>query len=313
MRVLVTGGGGFVGSHLTECLEQEGHDVVSARRADYDLTRPDDAARLFADAAPELVFHLAAEVGGIGANRANPGRYWYANLMMGAHVLEQARVHGTPKLVLAGTICAYPKHTPVPFHEDDLWSGYPEETNAPYGVAKKALLVGAQAYREQYGLDAVYLLPVNLYGPRDNFHETNAHVIPDLIRKMVEAQEEGRDEIVLWGDGSPTREFLYVDDCVEGLVRAAERYDGADPVNLGTGEEISIRDLAELVAELTGFSGEIGWDTSKPNGQPRRRLDTSRAEELFGFHAQVPLREGLERTVAWYRSTRAPARVGHGR
>ena len=215
--------------------------------------------------------------------------------------------------MLAGTICAYPKHTPVPFHEDDLWSGYPEETNAPYGVAKKALLVGAQAYREQYGLDAVYLLPVNLYGPRDNFHETNAHVIPDLIRKMVEAQEEGRDEIVLWGDGSPTREFLYVDDCVEGLVRAAERYDGADPVNLGTGEEISIRDLAELVAELTGFSGEIGWDTSKPNGQPRRRLDTSRAEELFGFHAQVPLREGLERTVAWYRSTRTPARVGHGR
>ena len=212
MRVLVTGGGGFVGSHLTERLEQEGHDVVSARRADYDLTRTDDAARLFADAAPELVFHLAAEVGGIGANRANPGRYWYANLMMGAHVLEQARVHGTPKLVLAGTICAYPKHTPVPFHEDDLWSGYPEETNAPYGVAKKALLVGAQAYREQYGLDAVYLLPVNLYGPRDNFHETNAHVIPDLIRKMVEAQEEGRDEIVLWGDGSPTREFLYVDD-----------------------------------------------------------------------------------------------------
>jgi GDP-L-fucose synthase len=313
VRVLVTGGGGFVGSHLTERLQQEGHDVVSARRADYDLTRTDDAARLFADAAPELVFHLAAEVGGIGANRANPGRYWYANLMMGAHVLEQARVHGTPKLVLAGTICAYPKHTPVPFHEDDLWNGYPEETNAPYGVAKKALLVGAQAYREQYGLDVVYLLPVNLYGPRDNFHETNAHVIPDLIRKMVEAEENGRDEIVLWGDGSPTREFLYVDDCVEGLVRAAERYDGADPVNLGTGEEISIRDLAELVAELTGFSGEIGWDTSKPNGQPRRRLDTSRAEELFGFRAQVPLREGLERTVAWYRSTRAPARVGHGR
>jgi GDP-L-fucose synthase len=257
------------------------------------------------------VFHLAAEVGGIGANRANPGRYWYANLMMGAHVLEQAREHGTRKLVLAGTICAYPKLTPVPFHEDDLWNGYPEETNAPYGVAKKALLVGAQAYREQYGLDAIYLLPVNLYGPRDNFHETDAHVIPDLIRKMVEAEEREQDEIVLWGDGSPTREFLYVDDCVEGLVLAAERYDGPEPVNLGTGEEISIADLAALVAEITGFMGVIRWDTSKPNGQPRRRLDTTRAEELFGFRARMPLREGLERTVAWYRSTRTPAGVGH--
>jgi GDP-L-fucose synthase len=247
-------------------------------------------------------------VGGIGANRANPGRYWYANLMMGAHVIEQARIHATPKLVLAGTICAYPKHAPLPFREESLWDGYPEETNAPYGVAKKALLVGAQAYREQYGLNAVYLLPVNLYGPRDNFHQTNAHVIPDLIRKMVEAEEEGRDEIVLWGDGSPTREFLYVDDCVEALRLAAERYDGAEPVNVGTGEEISIRDLAGLVAEQTGFGGAIQWDTSKPNGQPRRRLDTTRAEELFGFRAQVSLREGIERTVAWYRSARV--RVG---
>jgi GDP-L-fucose synthase len=307
MRALVTGGGGFLGSHLVERLEREGHEVFSARRADYDLTSMDDTARLFEDATPELVFHLAAEVGGIGANRANPGRYWYANLMMGAHILEQARLHGTAKLVVAGTICAYPKLAPVPFREDDLWNGYPEETNAPYGVAKKALLVGAQAYRQQYELNAVFLLPVNLYGPRDNFDLETSHVIPALIRKTIEAQERGHDEIVLWGDGTPTREFLYVDDCVEGLVLAAERYDGADPVNLGTGEEISIADLAALVARHTGFTGEIRWDTTKPNGQPRRRLDTSRAEALFGFRAQVSLTEGIERTVAWYRAAHAPA------
>ena len=258
----------------------------------------EDTARLFTDTQPELVFHLAAEVGGIGANRANPGRYWFANLMMGANVLEQARLTETPKLVVAGTVCAYPKYTPVPFREDDLWDGYPEETNAPYGVAKKAILVGAQAYREQYGTNTVFLLPANLYGPGDNFHETNAHVIPDLVRKMS-AQT---DEVVLWGDGSPTREFLYVDDCVEGLVLAAERYDGPEPVNLGTGVETSIRETAELVAELVGFSGEIVWDTSMPNGQPRRRLDASRAAELFGFRAAVPLREGIARTVAWYRA-----------
>jgi len=271
VRALVTGGGSFLGSHLAERLEADGHDVVVARHRDYDLTRMDDTARLFADARPELVFHLAAEVGGIGANRANPGRYWYANLMMGAHVLEQSRLHSVDKLIVAGTVCSYPKFTPVPFREDELWNGYPEETNAPYGVAKKAVLVGAQAYRAQYGLRTAYLLPANLYGPRDNFHETNAHVIPDLIRKMVDSPEE----IVLWGDGSPTREFLYVDDCVEGLVLAAERYDGADPVNLGTGVETSIRELAETVAEVTGFEGEIVWDTSMPNGQPRRSLDAS--------------------------------------
>ncbi len=302
MNVLVTGGAGFLGSHLVERLEAEGHEVVVPRRRDTDLTSMADAERLFRDAPPELVFHLAAEVGGIGANRANPGRYWYANLMMGAHVLEQCRLHAVPKLVLAGTICSYPKFAPVPFHEEDLWNGYPEETNAPYGVAKKALLVGAQAYREQYGLNAVYLLPVNLYGPRDNFDLETSHVIPALIRKMVEAQERGEREVVLWGDGSPTREFLYVEDCADGLLLAAQRYDGPEPVNLGTGAEISIRELAALIAELTGFAGEIRWDTSKPNGQPRRQLDTSRAAERFGFQARVPLRDGIERTVAWYRA-----------
>ena len=301
MRALVTGGGGFVGSRLVERLEADGHDVFAARRRDHDLTVMDAAARLFDEARPELVFHLAAEVGGIGANRANPGRYWYANLMMGAHVLEQARLHEVEKLVIAGTVCSYPKLTPVPFNEDELWNGFPEETNAPYGVAKKAVLMGAQAYRDQYGLRTAYLMPANLYGPGDNFHETNAHVIPDLIRKML----EGRSEIVLWGDGTPTREFLYVDDCVEGLALAAARHDGREPVNLGTGDEISIRDLAELVADVTGFDGQITWDASMPNGQPRRALDTSRARELFGWEARTPLREGLERTVAWYRSRHA--------
>jgi GDP-L-fucose synthase len=306
MRILVTGGGGFLGSHLVERLEAEGDDVFVARRRDYDLTRMDDVERLFADSRPELVFHLAAEVGGIGANRANPGRYWYANLMMGAHVLEQARVNGTRKLVLAGTVCAYPKHTPVPFREEELWNGYPEETNAPYGVAKKALLVGAQAYREQYGVDAIFLLPTNLYGPGDNFDLATSHVIPALIRKMTESPEE----VVLWGDGSPTREFLYVEDCVEAFRLAAERYDGPEPVNVGTHEEITIRELAELIAELTGFAGQIRWDPSMPNGQPRRSLDASRARELFGFEARTPLREGIERTVAWYRQRAVAAASG---
>ena len=302
MNVLVTGGGGFLGQRVVELLRERGHEPFVARRRDYDLTSWDGTARLFADARPDLVFHLAAEVGGIGANRANPGRYWYANLMMGAHVIEQSRLADVGKLVLVGTICAYPKFAPVPFREDDLWDGYPEETNAPYGVAKKSLLVGGQAYRDQFGLNAIYLLPVNLYGPADNFDLETSHVIPALIRRMVDAQERGTSEIVLWGDGTPTREFLYVDDCAEGLVLAAERYDGAEPVNLGTGHEISIQDLAALVAELTSFDGEIRWDTSKPNGQPRRSLDVTRAEELFGFRARTPLREGLERTIAWYRA-----------
>ena len=303
MRVLVTGGGGFLGTHVVERLRANGIEPFVPRRRDYDLTVAADAERLFADARPELVLHLAAEVGGIGANRANPGRYWYANLMMGAHVLEQSRLHSVGKVVVLGTICAYPKFAPVPFREEDLWNGYPEETNAPYGIAKKTLLVGAHGYREQYGMNVVFLLPVNLYGPRDNFDLETSHVIPALIRKMVEAKERGEREIVLWGDGSPTREFLYVDDCAEAIVLAAERYDGPEPVNLGTGKEISIRDLAELIGELTGFDGEIVWDTTKPNGQPRRRLDVLRAEELFRFRASTALRDGLERTIAWYRES----------
>jgi GDP-L-fucose synthase len=303
MNVLVTGGGGFLGSHVVEKFQEAGIEPFVARHRDYDLSVADDAARLFADAKPDLVLHLAAEVGGIGANMANPGRYWYANLTMGTNVLEQSRRSGVDKLVLVGTICSYPKFAPIPFREDDLWEGYPEETNAPYGIAKKALLVGAQAYRDQYDMKIAYLLPVNLYGPRDNFDLSSSHVIPALIRKMLEAQQRGEREVVLWGDGSPTREFLYVEDAAEALYLAAEKYDGPDPVNLGTGAEISIRELAELVGEFTGFEGEIVWDTSKPNGQPRRQLDVSRAERLFGFRASTPFREGLERTVSWYRST----------
>jgi GDP-L-fucose synthase len=303
VRVLITGGAGFLGSHLVERVRRDGLEPFVARRRDYDLTSSHDVERLFDAAQPELVIHLAAEVGGIGANRANPGRYWYANLMMGAHVLEQSRVAEVRKLVMLGTICSYPKFAPVPFREEDLWNGYPEETNAPYGVAKKALLVGAQGYREQYGTDAIFLLPVNLYGPRDNFDPQTSHVIPALVRKMIEARERGEREIVLWGDGSPTREFLYVDDCADAIWRAAQQYDGVEPVNLGTGEEISIRELAELIGELTGYDGDIVWDTTKPNGQPRRKLDVSRAEELFGFRAGTLLRDGLEHTIAWYRTS----------
>jgi len=308
VRVLITGGGGFLGSHLVDRVRRDGIEPFVARRRDYDLTEGGDVVRLFETAQPDLVIHLAAEVGGIGANRANPGRYWYSNLMMGAHVLEQSRIAGARKVVLLGTICAYPKFAPVPFREETLWDGYPEETNAPYGIAKKTLLVGAQGYREQYGLETVYLLPVNLFGPRDNFDLETSHVIPALIRKMVEAQDRGESEILLWGDGSPTREFLYVDDCAEGIWLAATQYDGAEPVNLGTGEEISIRELAELVGELTGYEGEIVWDTTKPNGQPRRKLDVSRAEDRFGFRAHTTLRDGLETTIAWFREHR-PAEV----
>ena len=311
MNVLVTGGGGFLGTRVVERLRSDGIEPFVARRRDYDLTKATDVERMFAEARPALVIHLAAEVGGIGANRANPGRYWYANTMMGTHVLEQSRIHGVEKLVLLGTICSYPKLAPTPFREEDLWNGYPEETNAPYGVAKKSLLVGAQGYREQYGLNAIYLMSTNLYGPGDNFDLETSHVIPALIRKMLEAKERGESEIVLWGDGSPTREFLYVEDCAEGIVLGAQRYDGADPVNLGTGEEIAIRDLVEVIREATGYDGEVAWDTSKPNGQPRRKLDTSRAAREFGFRAQTSLREGIDTTVEWYVGAReqAPAAV----
>ncbi len=310
MRILLTGGSGFLGRHLVTRLREEGEEPLVPLHRDCDLTDAGQVERLFSEARPELVFHLAAEVGGIGANSANPGRYWYANLLMGANVLEESRKAGVGKLVIVGTVCAYPKLTPVPFREDDLWNGYPEETNAPYGVAKKALLVGAEAYRDQYGLNAVFVLPANLYGPGDNFDPESSHVVPALIRKMVEAKDKGRPEVSLWGDGSPTREFLYVEDCAEALVLAARHYDGPDPVNIGTGQEVAIRDLASMVARMVGFEGRIVWDTSKPNGQPRRRLDVSRAEQLFGFRAGTSLEEGLLRTIAWYREpvgSRAPA------
>jgi GDP-L-fucose synthase len=297
MRMLVTGGAGFLGSFVVEGLRAHGHEVIVPRRAEVDLTSWEESRALFQTAKPEVVFHLAAEVGGIGANRANPGRYWYANLVMGANVLELSRLFGVSKLLVAGTVCAYPKNTRTPFREDDLWNGYPEETNAPYGVAKKSILVGAQAYREQYGLNTVYLLPANLYGPRDNFDLETSHVVPALIRKML----AGTRQVVLWGDGSPTREFLYVEDAAEAFLLAQERFAGGEPVNVGTGQEISIRELAETIAELTGFAGEIVWDTAMPNGQPRRSLETRLAARHFGFHARTPLRDGLERTIAWYR------------
>ncbi|HOB73821.1 MAG TPA: GDP-L-fucose synthase [Phycisphaerae bacterium] len=311
-RFVVTGGAGFLGSFVCEKLRQRGvtpDRLIVPRSAEYDLTREADVERLYAQARPDVVLHLAAQVGGIGANRANPGRYFYANMAMGLHLIEQARRNRIVKFVQVGTICAYPKFTPVPFREEDLWNGYPEETNAPYGIAKKALLTMCQAYREQYGLNAVYLLPVNLYGPRDNFDLETSHVIPALIRKCVEARDTGADRVVCWGDGSPTREFLYVEDAAEGLVRATACYDEAEPVNLGSGREISIRDLANLIARLAGFTGRIEWDTSKPNGQPRRCLDVTRARERFGFVATTEFEEGLRKTIEWYEASKlAPDR-----
>jgi GDP-L-fucose synthase len=308
-RITVTGGAGFLGGHLVEQLHRKGcRDVFVPTRDEYDLTRPDAMERLFNAQRPEVLIHLAAVVGGIGANRANPGRFFYENAIMGIQLLETARRYSTEKTVVLGTICAYPKHTPVPFREEELWNGYPEETNAPYGVAKKALLVQCQAYRQQYGMSAIFLLPVNLYGPRDNFDLETSHVIPALIRKCVEAVEQNRQEIVLWGDGSPTREFLYVADAADGILAATERYDKPDPVNLGSGMEISVRDLAEKIAELTGFKGRIVWDTTKPNGQPRRCLDVSRAEREFSFRASTPFEEGLRQTIAWYLASRCANR-----
>jgi GDP-L-fucose synthase len=301
-RIVVTGGAGFLGTVLIRRLRERGcKHIYIPLIEEFDLTKPEAVERLFDQQRPEIIFHLAAEVGGIGANLANPGRYFYANLAMGLHLIEASRVHGLEKFVQVGTICAYPKFAAVPFREEDLWNGYPEETNAPYGIAKKALLVMLQAYRQQYGLNGIYLLPVNLYGPGDNFDPRTSHAIPALIRKCVDAQNRGESEIVAWGTGRATREFFYVEDCAEGLILAAEKYDGPEPVNLGAGFEISIADLVEKIRELTGFSGTVRWDHSKPDGQPRRRLDVSKARELFGFQAKTDFDTGLKNTIDWYR------------
>lgn len=304
-RICVTGGGGFLGRRVVARLRECGcEDVFVVRRRDYDLVRGDGVERLYADVRPQVMIHLAAVVGGIGANRENPGRYFYENLMMGAQLIEGARVHEVEKFVQAGTVCSYPKFTPVPFREDDLWNGYPEETNAPYGIAKKALLVQGQAYREQYGLNFIYLLSVNLFGPEDNFDPRTSHVIPALIKKFVDATESGARTVEVWGTGAATREFLYVDDAAEGIALATENYNGCEPVNLGSGQEISIRELVGLIAKETSYNGNVQWDGSKPDGQPRRALDTTRARELFGFRARTPFIEGLRRTISWYQSAR---------
>lgn len=310
-RVCVTGGAGFLGSFVVEKLAQRGaQQIIVPHIEQYDLVQRADILRLLEGTRPDVIIHLAALVGGIEANRQRPAEFFYNNLLMGVQLMHEAWVHGVSKFVAIGTICAYPKFTPIPFKEENLWDGYPEETNAPYGLAKKMLLVQAQAYRQQYGFNAIFPLPVNLYGPRDNFDPVTSHVIPALIRKCLEAKQRGDGEVVLWGDGSPTREFLYVEDAAEGLALATERYDGPEPFNLGSGQEISIRDLAELIARLTGFEGRIAWDTSKPNGQPRRALDTSRAREFFGFEAHTPLEEGLKRTIAWYQAEREVKNLG---
>jgi GDP-L-fucose synthase len=300
-RIAITGGSGFLGSALMERMQAAGYrHLFIPRRRDYDLTQTAQVERFYSDAKPEAVIHLAALAGGIGANMRRPGDFFYQNAIMGIQLIEYAKRMCVEKVVVIGTVCAYPKFTPAPFREEELWNGYPEETNAPYGLAKKMLLVQAQAYREQYGFNAIYLLPVNLYGPRDNFDLQTSHVIPALIRKCLEAKERRDRQVVLWGDGSPTREFLYVEDAADGILLAAERFNDSEPVNLGSGNEISIKELATLIARLTGFEGELVWDTSKPNGQPRRALDVSRAAQYFDFRAQMPFEEGLRRTIEWY-------------
>ncbi len=303
-KIVITGGAGFLGSFVVEKLKARGFEkIYIPRRKDFDLTHEADVQRLYREQKPDVVMHLAAEVGGIGANRDNPGRFFFANMAMGMHLIEAARISGLKKFLQVGTICAYPKFTPVPFREADLWNGYPEETNAPYGIAKKALMVMCQAYRQQYGLNAIYLLPVNLYGPRDNFDLHSSHVIPALIRKCVEARRKGAKEIQAWGTGSASREFLYVQDCAEGLVLALEKYDSPEPMNLGSGREISIRDLTELVAKLSKFEGKIVWDSTKPDGQPRRCLDVERARKEINFLAQTSLEDGLAKTIDWFHLT----------
>jgi GDP-L-fucose synthase len=311
-KVVVTGGAGFLGSFVIAKLKERGAtDIYVPTIEEYDLTDRDSIRRLYDltladgfDASKMVLIHLAAHVGGIGANREHPAEFFYDNLVMGVELMHQAWQRGVGKFVAIGTVCAYPKFTPVPFKEDDLWMGYPEETNAPYGLAKKMLLVQAQAYRQQYGFNAIYLLPVNLYGPRDNFNPASSHVVPALIRKAAEAREKGEKEIIVWGDGSPTREFLFVEDAADGIVTAAEKYNGAEPVNLGSGYEISIKELAEMICRMAGFQGRLVWDTTKPNGQPRRGLDVSRAKENFGWSAQVPFEEGMRRTIDWFKQNR---------
>jgi GDP-L-fucose synthase len=306
-RIVLTGGAGFLGKFVQAELRRAGvppDNILVPRRKDFDLTEQRQVERMYQQMRPTVVIHLAAQVGGIGANRENPGRFFHANMAMGLHLIEGARIAAIEKFVQLGTVCAYPNHTPVPFKEEDLWSGYPEETNAPYGIAKKALLVMLQAYRRQYGLNGIFLLPVNLYGPEDNFDLSSSHVIPALIRKCLEARQRGAEEVVVWGTGSASREFLYVEDCARGIVLATQKYDGPDPVNLGSGHEITIRLLASKIQQLVSFTGRLVWDGSKPDGQPRRSLDTRRAAELFDFRAQVDFEEGLRRTIAWYRQER---------
>ena len=308
-RICVTGGAGFLGTHLIRRLKEHGaREIFVPQYPEYDLVREADIIRMIDTAKPDIIIHLAAKVGGIGANREKPGEFFYDNLMMGVQLIHQSWMKGVEKFVALGTICAYPKYTPIPFKEEDLWNGYPEETNAPYGLAKKMLLVQSQSYREQYGYNSIFLLPVNLYGPGDNFNPASSHVIPALIRKYLEAKEQGASEIIAWGDGSPTREFIYVEDAAEGIALATERYNSSEPVNIGSSFEISIKDLTETIARLTGFNGTIRWDTSKPNGQPRRKLDTTRAREAFGFEAKTDFEDGLKRTIDWYANERA-----HGR